>query len=248
MFDTALLNSNKEVQERYKEKVAQKLEHVEEKNWSQIKSAMVESAKEVIGYRDNSNGKKKISKEVEELSMQQKELRLAINNSTNVSYIKQKKNERNKIMKSIKKKIKEEKEREIDKLAHEIEHSNQSVAMFQAVKKIRNTRDIGNIVVHDKKGEIVISKKKQYEEIKNHFHMQFNNPSHIPIEKYDGEARPLNKPISIVEVKQALKKLKCNKATGEDGIPGELLKHLSEETQEFLATIYNEILKHTRRI
>ena len=43
IFDTAMLNSNKEVQERHKEKVVQKLEHVEQKNWSQIKSAMVET-------------------------------------------------------------------------------------------------------------------------------------------------------------------------------------------------------------
>ena len=88
----------------------------------------------------------------------------------------------------------------MDEIAYETEHSNQSVAMFQAVKKIRNPKASGNIIVHNNKGEIIINKKQQYERIKKYFQSQFWNQTHKVLEKYDGEPRPLNQPISLDEV------------------------------------------------
>ena len=74
-----------------------------------------------------------------------------------------------------------------------------------------------------------MNKKQQYARIKKYFQSQFWNQTHEVLEKYDGEPRPLNQPISLDELKRGLQKMKCNKATGEDGISSELMKNISNE-------------------
>ncbi|XP_077867775.1 uncharacterized protein LOC144357229 [Saccoglossus kowalevskii] len=53
----------------------------------------------------------------------------------------------------------------------------------------------------------------------------------------------LNKPISLTEVVQATGALKNNKASGPDGIPGEMLKYSNIQIKQALKHMYNRVLE-----
>ena len=71
------------------------------------------------------------------------------------------------------------------------------------------------------------------------FKEKFNKPEAQGIDPYKGEKRPLNKPITKDEVKKSFKKLNNGRATGEDGIKGELLKYGPETLAEHTASVFN---------
>ena len=52
----------------------------------------------------------------------------------------------------------------------------------------------------------------------------------------------LNSPITIDEIKKAIRKLKCQKATGIDGIPVEFYKHGCNELLPALVLLFNTII------
>ena len=45
------------------------------------------------------------------------------------------------------------------------------------------------------------------------------------------------------EISRSFKKLNNNRATGEDNIPGELLKYSPKEMHEYVATMINEMFR-----
>lgn len=57
-----------------------------------------------------------------------------------------------------------------------------------------------------------------------------------------GDPRQLRNEIPPEEIHKSFKKLN-NKATGEDGIPGELLKYVPEELYEYVAQMTNEMFR-----
>ena len=64
----------------------------------------------------------------------------------------------------------------------------------------------------------------------------------------EGEEDSLNKDIEQAEVERALRRLRRNKAAGEDGIPGEFLKNLPEGWKGTLKDILNELWKEGKTI
>jgi len=56
-------------------------------------------------------------------------------------------------------------------------------------------------------------------------------------------SRDLVKPFTTKELRAALQALQNEKASGIDGIPGEILKHMPEEAREELLCIFNDILR-----
>ena len=52
----------------------------------------------------------------------------------------------------------------------------------------------------------------------------------------------LNSPITIDEIQKAIRKLKCKKAAGIDGIPAEFYKHGSNELLPALVLLFNTII------
>ena len=52
----------------------------------------------------------------------------------------------------------------------------------------------------------------------------------------------LNSPITIDEIQKAIRKLKCRKATGIDGIPAEFYKHGSNKLLPALVLLFNTII------
>ena len=57
------------------------------------------------------------------------------------------------------------------------------------------------------------------------------------------EAKALDSPITPEEVMTSLKKLNNNRATGEDQIPGELLRYGPEKSAEYVAKTLNQVFE-----
>ena len=63
--------------------------------------------------------------------------------------------------------------------------------------------------------------------MKEHFEHHFYDKNHQTIDTFEGEKQPLNSPISLEEVKIAIKKLSNNGTPGLDDIAAELVSSSS---------------------
>ena len=149
------------------------------------------------------------------------------------------KKKRNKIQREINKKAREIRNEEIDRQVEEIEKAAEGAKMFKAVGKIFR-QQYENPKVEDEDGKLATDPNKILELTTKHFQNKFYKEDQQDISPYRGEGRPLEKPISKEEVKKSFKKLNNGRATGEDGIPGELLKYGPERLAEQTARVFNE--------
>ena len=113
--------------------------------------------------------------------------------------------------------------------------------MFKAVKEIKNPTIENNIIVHNDKGETIINKIDKYSAVRNYFKNKFWKEENERIKAFEGKQRPLNVPISKDEVEKAVRKLKNNKASGEDRITSELIKYAPDIVKEKLCNTYKFI-------
>ena len=82
-----------------------------------------------------------------------------------------------------------------------------------------------NNIIHNKQRQIVSNSDEKYRIVKEHFKEQFYDESKKSIERFVGEPRRLNNKITVEEVEKATKRLKNNKAAGDDNIPPELYEY-----------------------
>ena len=110
--------------------------------------------------------------------------------------------------------------------------------MYEAVRELANTnKKSSNIYVHNENGLNVCSDSIKAKLIKDYFHQQFTDSSDPdPLPAFEESPKPLDSPITQLEVSVAIAKLKNNKANGPDNIPNELLKALKHGLPS--ATLY----------
>ena len=120
--------NNQEVRDKYKETVSKKLAEKEEKEhlsisnqnkWNEATEICKDSAKEILGVKQSF--KRSASDDINTLSEKLKKIRIDMNSSKTRSGRQILRKERNKILKEIHKKLKEEEVERIDELAKEIE-------------------------------------------------------------------------------------------------------------------------------
>ena len=182
---------------------------------------MHSAAEETIGYSENNKKNVKAhDPEIEILSEKQKQLRVQINNIKEVNNIQRLRKQRNETMRTIKQKLLENKEKEINEKLNEINNMKDDSKMFKSAKLIHQKK-FQNPIIHDEKGKFVTQPTKIYDIIKDHFYNHFNDPNEKQIEPFIGIKRKLNKPITIEEVQKCSKKLNNNRAAGYDEIPAE---------------------------
>ena len=80
--------------------------------------------------------------------------------------------------------------------------------------------------------------------MKNYFKNTFWKEKNESIKAFEGKQRPLNVPISKDEVEKAIRKLKNNKASGEDRITGKLIKYALDIVKEKLGHTCNKIFEN----
>ena len=100
--------------------------------------------------------------------------------------------------------------------------------------------------MHDSSGKKFISNPNEILDIiTDHFESKFNKSEERQIQPFTGNPEPLQNPITPDEIRNSFEKLNNNKAHGEDGIPGGLLKYGSFTLDITVANIINEMFaKH----
>ena len=145
----------------------------------------------------------------------------------------------------MKRKLKEIRDEEIDRIAEEIDQTKDDARMFKAIKKVER-KPYENPIVHDKEKKCVTDPQQIYEIVKEYFKGQFSKEDIEPIVRFVGEARSLRRPISKQEVIKALQKMANNKAAGQDNISVEMLKYAPDIVFEKIAQFLNNIFElHT---
>ena len=243
-YNTHILVNDKKKLEEYKRSVDEKLRnHREQKTWKVIVNTVKSAAKEVVGEQNPKVNKDEYSEKIEELSNEQKKIRIEISNTQNTEKIVELRKKRNKVIKEIKKELKSIRESNIDEIIKEIDDAPHDMKMYKSIKRLKAPTKKNNIIVHDDDGKRIINEKEKYQAIKEHFHHQLYDENAIKIEQFEGEPRPLVNKITVEEVNKSLKRMSNNRAAGEDGIPTELLKYGPQSLMEEIARILNCIFE-----
>ena len=118
--------------------------------------------------------------------------------------------------------------------------------MFQSIKKVCGPTVKANQAVKDLDGNVLVKPEAILKRWTEHFQTLLNQFSEIDEKVLDNiPQRPVDESMANhptrEEFDQALRRLKNNKATGEDGIPAEVLKHGGETMKKLLHQIICQI-------
>ena len=114
---------------------------------------------------------------------------------------------------------------------------------------IRNPKRRSINIVHNKENKIVGNPDEKYKIVKEHFVNHFYNTQAEKIEPFIEVLRPLNTRISSEEIKAATKRMKNNKAMGEDGIQLELIKYGPDSLFDEISECVNHVFEtHSREL
>ena len=125
--------------ELYQQTLTEKLPALEENNsvtLPHIKNAITESAKERLGFREPSCKREKSDDQLHQMSLEQKQLRVKIRNTTDIEKTIELRRKKNNILKNMTKKVNKMKEDRIDEILHELDSVNDDHGMFKTVKKL----------------------------------------------------------------------------------------------------------------
>ena len=165
--------------------------------------------------------------------------------------------ERNETRRAIKKQVKHDYEQWLNNQCAELEmdaKKNNSRDLFAKIKKITNVQQPKQRAIKSKDGKLLTEPeqiKGRWQEYCSELYQHittadqqaldeiFNNHSQQNDENVETEP-----PISIHEIKAALKHLKNNKAAGSDEVPGELLKYGGETTAKLMHVICSNIWRN----
>ena len=111
--------------------------------------------------------------------------------------------------------------------------------MFRAVKNL-NRKPLNNPFVFDKEKKKVTHPQEIHDIIKDHFKNHFYKEHHANIEPFSGVPRPLKNPITLEEIRNAVRKMTNNRAPGFDNISVELIKYAPNVILTEVADILNE--------
>ncbi len=241
--------NDKETQNAYNDALQRGINSLKEQTrgdipWGELKTVVYHAAESTIGFQEKSprNDYITVDPHISELSEAQKKLRLKIESCRDEQKRQELKQERNRILHDIKKKVQEKRNQELDEKAREINSLPDHAQMFKAINTLHRKR-YENTKVLDGEQKFVTDPNTIHEVIGKHFKSKFRNETTEDIEPFQGEPRSLKTPIDKQEVTDALKRLNNNKACGEDNIPGELLKYGANVLAEILTSIFNNIFK-----
>ena len=142
----------------------------------------------------------------------------------------------------IKRKSKECKEAWLQNLCKEVEHANYSKIakqVFLSIKTITGTKSTSIRSVKNKDGEVL----KDDERIKDRWKENHEDLYNQPTQRILINNKPFENEPAILrsEVQSAIKRLKGNKATGDDGISAEAIKAAGEKGVDIIHNLCNQI-------
>ena len=227
----------------YRELVADKINNFNndaepQEMWTEIVDVCRTSAREVVGVKskdkipDNPRDIK-----IKELSEKQKRLGKEKEASQDNEMRKKLQKERNQIMKEIHDEVRFREEEKILEDIREIEEAkDDSNRMYKAVRKsVRKKKQ--KLVIKTKEG-LTCDAEEANKEITNFFKEMFHKDN--TIDNF-AEPKPFDPPLSLAEVKKAVKSLKYNKSAGIDNLTSEELKMGPDELLQSITVLINKI-------
>ena len=253
-YNCSRLSSSKEVQHEYQQKMSNIIEdklnnpsNSPVENFQTLVKCVKQTAQEVVGKQLPAS-KKCVTNdpEVVALSERRHKLRLQLNCNKSEDRVTLR-SEINLLKNKIKKRLKVIHNQEANALADEINSTDDSRRMFEAMRQLSNYRKTtNNVHVHDDDGNTLGNDTSKAKVLGKWFESQFTSEEDAALATFDGAPSPLNNPISVNEVSRAAKKLKNGRACGPDNIPNELLKYAGESYSTAYASIINKCFEtHT---
>lgn len=208
-----------------------------------LKECLLSTAEEVLGKTQR---RAPHIDRVEELSKEQKKLRMQIDGPCSSEKRAELRRRRNVLLRQIHKVTHESALRDIDNRVAEIEAAKDNMQVFMATRQVRRWRPFSRVVVHDKDEHIVRNPKEAACVIAKHFEQVFNpsNGSAIQaLSSFVGPPRPLDVPITVDETKMAIAATKSGRAPGPDNLPAELLKATADMSAPVITSALNDALQ-----
>ena len=243
-INSSLLVNDPGTRSSYQARLSAKLSEVNDNTWSSISEAIINTAEEVIGRTPVHAYKAKHNDEIDNLSKQQKDIRMQINNAEDADQIRQLKCKRNELMHDIRRTVKRNTEAELDKRVQEINDIRDDAKMFKAVNALKRKK-YENPFIHDEKGRNVTNPQQMYTIINNHFKNHFFDENVSHIEPFVGQPRKLNKEFDTNEITTTLKAMSNNRSADYEEMTVELVKYGPKELPSLIAdTINTTFEKH----
>ena len=147
--------------------------------------------------------------------------------------------DRNEIMKTIHRKMKELDEQKLENRLKETENGkNDFSSMFRVIKEIQRQKPKIPLLIKTETGGFTINEKEQAEIITAHFKKQFSKNTQV-LNKIHSQPTAMNQPFIAEEIKSAIRSLRNNRSVGDDQIKAEILKSAPDILHKLLADIYN---------
>ena len=236
------------VQNKYKNEIEKELKQLRNNDWKIIKDIIINSAQNHLGYIKKIGPNQRIyNQDIQEMSKKQKQLRLNLSCCKDVNEYKAMKNERNKILHDIKHRLKQNKEQELNEKVSLLDQIEDDSKMYKSVKVLQQ-RSFTNPYVHDENKKFITKPSEIYKVVREHFKEHFYNKDVTSIKPYDGQARKLNKEMSLEEVTVGINKLNNNKASGIDNISAEVVKYGPVALHEAIKKLFNEAFEKEQEL
>ena len=224
-----------------------------EGTWKELKSCLIDMAKEVCGVSKGPPRHKETwwwNDECDKIVKEKKKLFDAMKQSENGkdrTKAEADKQAYEQVKRNAKKVIGAAKENESKKWCESLEASYDKGEVFRVVKQMeKRNRDVTGVgCIRNASGKIAMEEAELREVWRSHYEKLSN-------EEFDwdrdslGEKRVVSGPIQEItrqEVRNAVAKMKCNKAPGPTGVGAELLKCAGESGIDWLTDLCNAIVK-----
>ena len=214
-YNTEVLVHSSEKRDDYKNKLNEKLSDLNSPSWENIKQEIKLVAEETVGIKQSHKCHKTYYPEIEEMSKEQKALRLQIANTANESKIKELKKERNAIVHRMEDRLNKLKSAELDSMAESIEKYKDSTKMFKVLKQMHR-KPLETPTVFDDEGKTISNTEDVYAAIRTHFEKHFNDPDATDFPTFEGPPAPLVNPVTVDETKKAIFNLNNNRSPGDN--------------------------------
>ncbi len=243
------LNNDKNIQEAYQRKIEDGVsnENLDNPNdaLNNILNHMKNSAFETAG-KQKKRGESALWTDdptITELSEKQKALRLRIYQHGGGEDRTGLRKDRNRILREISKLLKAHAIKRAEALAEKVSSADNCQQMFQAAKQLKTMKPASVLTVHDEEGNFIATDKGKAAAIRAWFKEQFTDSECAQLQQFEGDPRPLHRPITEEEVKIAIGSLKNGKAAGPDTINNELFKQSPPIISKTIAKIINSSLE-----